>query len=72
MLPVIMIRMGCPINHQADNDLSIDTAILRIPNLPQAIFFLSLKIEGRDVIKEEADPCRCETVSEHLPAIYAR
>ena len=44
-----------PVDDEADNDLWVDSAFFRAPDLSETVFLLCFEISGRDVIEEETD-----------------
>ncbi len=49
-------REARAIDQQADHDLRIYSALLRIADLTQAVFVLDLEIQCRDVVEQQAQP----------------
>lgn len=56
-----------PINEQTNNDLRVNTALFRVSDLPEVVFLLCFKIEGRDVVEQQTDPGGGDTVVEAFP-----
>ena len=61
------------IDQQADHDLRIDAAFLRIADLTQVVFGFGLEIQRRHVVQKKAQPAPVGGVSQtSLPAIPSR